>query len=363
MQSGKHSPIEQKAATPSPPISRRGPYRPLEPIAPNIVDMHCHIAGIGAGDSGCFVSDKLRKSWRFRFYLRSFGVTEQKLLRAGDSLLTDRISQSLEESRYVRKAVILAMDGIMDRRGELDRNRTEIYVPNSFAFAAATRHSNLLFGASVSPYRTDALEQLVWAKSHNAVLVKWIPSIMEIDPGDPRLESFYRKLVELNLPLLTHAGRERSFSRATDHFCDPEKLRMPLDLGVRVIAAHIASTGVYKGEKSSDRLARMMPSYPNLYSDISSLTQINKLPYMREALLRPEFNGRLVYGSDFPLINTPLVSPWNYCGRLGLKTMALISRTRNPWDADVLLKHHLGTPSDVFSRAEPLFDKKTVSGQ
>jgi predicted TIM-barrel fold metal-dependent hydrolase len=347
----------KKTALASATVLSSGPYLPLEPIPPSIVDMHCHIAGIGAGNSGCFVSEKLRKSWRFSFYLRSFGVSEKELLRAGDSLMAERISQFLSQSRYVRKAVILAMDGVMDSCGKLNRNRTEIYVPNAFVSEAAAQHSNLLFGASVNPYRNDALEQLVWAKDHHAVLVKWIPSIMEIDPGDLRLEPFYRKLVELNLPLLTHAGQERSFSHATDHFCDPDKLHLPLSLGVHVIAAHIASTGIYQDEKSSDRLARMMPVYPNLYSDISSLTQLNKLPYMKEALFRPEFSGRLVYGSDFPLINTPLVSPWFYFGRLNPKTMFAISRTRNPWDADILLKHHLGTPAEVFTRSEQMFGK------
>lgn len=344
-------------------LSGSNPYSTLEPIPPSIVDIHCHIAGIGAGNSGCFVSEKLRQSWRFSFYLRSFGVAEQELLQAGDGLVADRISQSLAKSRYVRKAVILAMDGVVDSDGKLDRNRTEIYVPNDFVYEAAAQHANLMFGASVNPYRKDALEQLVWAKNHSAVLVKWIPSIMEIDPGDPRLESFYRKLVELNLPLLTHTGKERSFSHATDDFCDPDKLRLPLSLGVRVIAAHIASTGEYHDEKSTNRLARMMREYPNLYSDISSLTQLNKLPYMKEALLRPEFKGRLVYGSDFPLINTPLVSPWYYFWRLNLKTMFAISGTRNPWDADILLKHNLGTPAEVFTRSEQLIEKAGGSPQ
>ena len=321
--------------------------------------MHCHIAGIGAGNSGCFVSEKLRQSLRFSFYLRSFGVTEKELMQAGDSLMAERISQSLAKSRYVRKAVILAMDGIMDSGGKLDPNRTEIFVPNDFVYEAAAQHANLMFGASVNPYRKDAMEQLVWAKDHHAVLVKWIPSIMEIDPGDPRLEPFYRKLVELNLLLLTHTGKERSFSHATDDFCDPDKLHLPLSLGVQVIAAHIASTGEYNGEKSTHRLARMMHAYPNLYSDISSLTQLNKLSYMKEALLQPEFEGRLVYGSDFPLINTPLVSPWYYFWRLNLKTIYAISRTRNPWDADILLKHNLGTPAEVFTRSEQLFGKSS----
>jgi hypothetical protein len=327
-----------------------GPYRPVQPLPREVVDLHCHLAGIGAGGSGCFVSARLRGNWRFGAYLRSFGVTEAEVLEGGDQVLADRVSQTLAQSKHVRQAVALALDGVVDADGRLDTNRTEVYVPNEFVAAAAARHPNLLFGASVNPYRPDALERLAWAKEHGAVLVKWIPSIMEIDPGDPQLEPFYRKLVELDLPLLTHAGRERSFSAAADDYCDPEKLRLPLSLGVRVVAAHIASTGKYGGERSTDRLVRLMREYPNLYSDISSLTQLNKLRYLKEALTRPEFSGRLLYGSDFPLINTALTSPWYYGLRLTPRQLYSLSRIRNPWDADVMLKHALGTPADVFER-------------
>jgi hypothetical protein len=327
-----------------------GPYRPVEPLPPDIVDMHCHIAGIGAGNSGCFISPELRKSWRFRIYLRSFAVSESALEKEGDNLLADRVAKLLAQSKLVKKAVVLALDGVVDHDGVLDRNRTEVYVPNEFVAEATARHGNLLFGASVNPYRKDALERLERVKAQGAVLVKWIPSVMEIDPADPRLKAFYLKLVELDLPLLTHAGEERSFSSASDSFCDPDRLRLPLSLGVTVIAAHIGSTGKYQGERSSDRLARLMREYPNLYSDISSLTQINKHGYLKEALTRPEFKGRLLYGSDFPLINTPLVSPWYYAFRLSPKQLLTISRTKNPWDADVLLKHNLGTSADIFSR-------------
>lgn len=312
------------------------------PIPSHLIDIHCHVAGIGAGGSGCFVSERLRHSWRFRVYLRSFGVTQSELSREGDRAVPDRISQRLARSRFVDKAVLLALDGVIGREGTLDTNRTEVYVPNEFVAAAAASHSNLLFGASINPYRSDALERLSWAKEHGAVLVKWIPSIMQIDPGDERLIRFYRKMVELDLPLLTHAGRERSFSSSTDALCDPEKLRLPLNLGVTVIAAHIASTGRYDGQRSSERLAKMMPEYPNLYSDISSLTQLNKLRFAREAVGTPEFAGKLIYGSDFPLINTALVSPWYYTLRLSPRKLYAIAKEKNPWDADVELKHALG---------------------
>lgn len=329
----------------------RRPYRSVEPLPGGIVDMHCHVAGIGADGSGCFVSRELRKSWKFAIYLRSFGVTEGALKEAGDRLVPDRISEMLTESRYVSKAVVLALDGVIDKDGFLDTDRTQVYVPNEFVAEAAARHSNLYFGASVNPYRKDALDRLEWAQKNGAVLMKWIPSIMGVDPSDVRLKPFYGKLAALGLPLLSHAGKERSFAASADEYCDPEKLRLPLSLGVKVIAAHIASTGTYCDESSTERLARMMREHPNLYSDISSLTQLNKRFYLRKALVRPEFSGRLMYGSDFPLINTPLVSPWYYFTRLTFGQISSIAGVRNPWDADVLLKHHLGTPADIFARS------------
>ena len=330
------------------------PFRPVEPIPAGIVDMHCHIAGIGAGGSGCFVLSRLRHNFRFKVYLRGFGVSEKELLRQGDGLVGDRISESLAQSKFVSRAVLLALDGVVDADGNLDTNRTEVYVPNEFVAEMASRHTNLLFGASVNPYRRDALARLEWAKAHGAVLVKWIPPIMAIDPEDPKLVPFYKKMAELKLPLLSHTGKEKSFSRAAEEFGDPDKLRLPLSLGVTVVAAHIASAENYHGERGPDRLARMMGEYPNLYTDISALTQINRPGRLKEALTRPEFSGRLVYGTDYPLINTALVSPW-YSFHLSLRQKFAIWRTKNPWDRDVLMKHDLGVPTETFARSGKMF--------
>ncbi|MGO8837028.1 MAG: amidohydrolase family protein [Limisphaerales bacterium] len=332
------------------------PYRPVEPVPAGILDMHCHIAGIGAGGSGCFVSPKLRNNWRFNIYLHSFGVSRKELLAQGDRLVADRISESLAKSQFVHQAVLLALDGVIGADGQLDTNRTEVYVPDEFVAAMAAQHTNLLFGASVNPYRPDALERLEWAKAHGAVLVKWIPPIMEIDPGDPKLIPFYKKMAELNLPLLSHTGKEKSFSRADEQFGDPEKLRLPLSLGVTVIAAHAASGEKYQGERGPDRLARLMREFPNLYTDISALTQINRAGCLKEALTKAEFSGRLVYGTDYPLINTPLVSPW-YSLRLSFREKWSIWRTKNPWDRDVLMKHDLGVPTETFARPATMFDR------
>ena len=99
-----------------------------------------------------------------------------------------------------------------------------------------------------------------------------------------------------------------------------------------------------------------MREYPNLYADISALTQINKPGVLREAVTRPEFSGRLLYGTDFPLINTLLVSPW-YSFHLSLRQKWALSRAKNPWDEDVLTKQALGVPAETFARPGRWFDK------
>ena len=335
-------------------FGRAHPYQPPQPLpADPFTDLHCHTAGLGAGGSGCFVSDALRHSFKLRFYLRAFGVTEAEILREGDAIVLTRLSERLAGSRHVGQAVILALDGVVDAQGELDRAQTEIYVPNEFLAAEVPKHPNLRWGASVNPYRSDALARLEWARAHGAVLVKWLPSVQQIDPVDDRLIPFYQKMAELGLPLLTHTGNERSFTQARDELCDPDRLRLPLQCGVTVIAAHVATTGEYAGERSIDRLARLMAAYPNLYADISSLTQLNKLGYLGEVLHRPEFRHRLLYGTDYPLVEIrALVSPWYFPRQLSLRQRWDIARTANPWDRDVALKQALGVPAEVWTRAD-----------
>ncbi len=317
-----------------------------------IIDLHCHIAGIGAGESGCFVSKSLRKNFKFHTYLKTFGSSLEEVEREGDKVIVDRLAERLAQSKRVGGAVVLALDGVIDAKGELDRGATELYVPNDYVAEQVSRHPKLLFGASVNPLRKDALERLEWAKAHGAVLVKWLPPIQRIDPSDPRFIPFYRKLVELDLPLLSHTGSENAFSQADDRLSEPELLRLPLSLGVKVIAAHVATVNDFKNQGTLDRLCALMKEYPNLHADISSLTQINKHHAALEVLARPELKGRLLYGSDYPLIVIPgLVSPWHFVMRMGFVTTWRIARIKNPWDRDVAFKEELGFRSSFEPRA------------
>lgn len=320
-----------------------------------IVDFHVHVAGLGYGGSGCFINEDMRKNFRFRFYLKAMKTSLEELEREGDQVVFKHISDAVAQSSVVDKAVILALDGVLNEQGELDKTKTQIYVPNDYVYAQTKRFPNLLYAASINPYRKDAIARLETAKANGAVLVKWLPSIMYIDPADTRLIPFYQKMVELNIPLLTHTGMEKSFSSAKDELADPHRLALPLSLGVKVIAAHVATTGESEGEDNFARILPMFKQYPNLYGDISSLTQINKLGYVEKILRHPELKGRLIYGTDWPLQFFPLVSPWFHLDQLSVSQAWKISGMNNQWDRDVALKSTLGLDENVFRVGRELF--------
>jgi uncharacterized protein len=320
-----------------------------------IVDFHVHVAGLGYGDSGCFINDDMRKNFRFRFYLKAMHTSLEELEREGDQIIFKHISDAVAQSSVVDKAVILALDGVVNEQGELDRGKTQIYVPNEYVYQQTKRFPNLLYAASINPYRKDALARLEEAKANGAVVVKWLPSIMYIDPADTRLIPFYQKMVELNIPLLTHTGMEKSFSSAKDELADPHRLALPLSLGVKVIAAHVATTGESEGEDNFARILPMFKQYPNLYGDISSLTQVNKLGYVEKILQHPELKGRLIYGTDWPQQFFPLVSPWYHLDQLSISQAWHIVGLKNQWDRDVALKLAMGLDADVFRVGERLF--------
>lgn len=320
-----------------------------------ILDMHCHVAGMGAGESGAWVSPGLRKSWKFPLYLRIFETSEKQLQAFGDKVLFDIIHRRILESRYVRDAVLLAMDSPYDENGTPRPDLGEMYVPNRFVGETVKSYPELHFGASVHPARKDAVEELEWSKANGAVLVKWLPNIQNIDPSREQYRPYYEKLVELDLPLLTHVGAEDSFSKANDALGDPKLLALPLEIGVRVVAAHVGSSGQTGGQDNFERLLEMMPLYPNLVADISTLTQLNRRKYLPRVLLDPRLKGRLMYGTDHPLTNTPLVTPLQFPLHLPLSQLWNLWRVQNPWDRDVQLKAALGVPPEVFLMAREYF--------
>jgi len=313
----------------------------------NIVDIHAHTVCFSES-WGCIVHEDLSSGIKGHIYESAFTLSKAEMLQKGDAYLVAEIARLVRESRYLRKATILALDGVYDNTGKLDKLKTQIYIPNDFVAKSVAGFPELLFGASINPKRKDWLLELDRADKNGAVLVKWIPSIQLFDPGDQSLIPFYQELVRRQIPLLTHTGNERAFITAEDSWADPRALELPLSIGVTVIAAHVGTTGHSGGRRNVDLVMEMLEKYPNLYADISSMTQLNKLAYWDQVFSNENLRGRLLYGSDFPLINSLLVSPLYSVLSLSLSEIKQLLLEDNPFDRDILYKVALGAPPEVF---------------
>jgi len=254
------------------------------------------------------------------------------------------------------KLVLMAFEQAVGENGAPRPELSSFYTPNTYVLQLAARHDDVLACVSIHPYRPDALERLDAAAEAGAVALKWLPSAMRIDPASPRCERFYRRLVELGLPLITHGGQEYAVDAAHGQSLgDPLRLRMALDLGVRVVVAHCASLGTFEGEPAFDRFMRLFvdPRYDaNLFGDISALTQINRSAGpLRELLAAPELHHRLVNGSDYPLPALRVLfstARWQVAGLLDAERRRLCNEIAvvNPLLFDFVLKRSLAYESE-----------------
>jgi predicted TIM-barrel fold metal-dependent hydrolase len=306
--------------------------------AKRLIDCHVHLAALPDRNNGCYISPRMLKSPLFRFLLWKHDLSPQDPGQANRKYLDDLLNE-LRASRLVRQAVLLGMDGVYDEAGRLDRPRTEFLVANDYVFHTVRAHpDHLLGGPSINPQRRDAVEEVHRCADAGAVLVKVLPNSQGFDPADRRYRPFYRALAERNLPLLSHVGYELSLTSRDQSLGDPDRLRTALDEGVTVIAAHACSYGLMVYERFFPTFRRLCATYPHFYADISSLTQPHRLKMLLLLRRHLELHDRLLFGTDYPLPVFHLPA-W---GRVDLRTLANLIRTKNRFDRQALVCRELG---------------------
>ena len=282
-----------------------------------LVDHHVHIAGLGVGGTNAFVNPKML-SWRHPFhrlklkvYMSSSGVADEA---KADPQAVTRLTRLVASIKDHGKHRLLAFDKHYRRDGSVNLEKTEFYVPNEYVFELAERHPELFVpNISVNPYRPDAIAELEkWAR-RGARVVKWLPNAMGINPSDPKCDSFYEKMRELDLILLSHGGEEKAVEAEEDQkLGNPLLLRRALEHGVKVIVAHCAGLGTNEDLDSKDcrvvdnfdLFLRLMDEkrYEGLvFGELSAMTQFNRSGKLRTMLAREDLHERLVNGSDYPL--------------------------------------------------------------
>jgi uncharacterized protein len=260
------------------------------------IDVHAHLAGIGAGGSGCRVSPRFRRSLVFRVLARLHGGARD------DGEWAERLAGHVRASE-LDHAVALGFDGVYDASGKLDEGRSQLVVPPGWVFEACARHPELLPGPSVSPLRRDALERLDECIERGAVLIKWLPSTQGMDPGSEANRPFYRRMADAGLPLLVHSGgSENTFAEVDPSLKSIERLRLPLEMGVPVIVAHLGAPVGFRRDPDEQPLLRaLLGTYPHLWVDNSGMANPARAAALARGAGDEVLAGRTLHGSDFPV--------------------------------------------------------------
>ncbi|MCL2640259.1 MAG: amidohydrolase family protein [Phycisphaerales bacterium] len=285
-----------------------------------------------------------------RSYLRQFGLSHDELHGPETNhLLQEKLFDWLDDSS-VDRFVLLAMDRVHDEDGRSDPTATAWVADNDFIAELASRHRKLLFGASVHPYRRDAIVELERAIARGACLVKWIPSAQHIRLDDPRCAAFYETLAAAKVPLLVHTGNEHVSSRSRNHWNDPALLTHPLRRDVTVIAAHCGARMFLHERCGFKTFCRMALEHERLYGDLSAFGFPTRILPLRRIQRDSRLLAKVVYGSDFPVP----VMPWWFVLSLGLKAVREVAAMVNPLERAYALMRRMELPNEVFERVDTL---------
>ena len=302
-----------------------------------LIDCHVHLAALPDGDNGCYISPKMLRSPLFRFLLWKHQLNPDKPREANQKYLGDLLTE-LRTSRHVQQAVLLGMDGVYDQNGRPDQAHTDFLISNDYVLKTAQAHPReFLAGVSINPQRRDAVEEVHRCADAGATLVKVLPNAQQFNPADPHYKAFYRALALRKLPFLSHVGYEFGLIGKDQSVGDPDRLRVALDEGATVIAAHACSYGLIFYEKFWPTFQDLATRYPHFYADISALTLPNRMRMLLHLRRYPEIHERLLFGTDYPL-SVFHVAAW---GRVAFGALRDMIRTKNRFDRQVAVCHGL----------------------
>jgi uncharacterized protein len=235
-------------------------------------------------------------------------------------------------------AMLLAQDEVYFPDGKKMKDFGSFYVPNEYVFKVAREHPEFLPACSIHPARPDAMDELERCLEAGAVAMKCLPNCHNIDCNDPRYRPFWERMAAAGLPLLAHTGGEHTVPVIEPKFADPRTLRLPLECGVNVIAAHCATKSGL-GD----------PEYFFVLADMFNVPLRGR--YVRECLSE-KLAPRLVHGSDFPV---PVLGHWRWLQ--GLMNTAELRRCQaiaNVIERDYQLKIAWGFPPEHFTRVHAI---------
>lgn len=196
---------------------------------------------------------------------------------------TDGTLQSLKEQTALDGVSLCVVHSIATN----PRQQTNV---NHFAIEMNADPAVEAFG-SIHPDAPNALEELEHIREAGLKGVKLHPEYQRFDVDEPRMKPIYRKISELGLIVLFHAGHDYGF--APPYHCMPDQLARALRwLDTPVVAAHWGGLGC--AEQVLKHLCGL-----DLYFDLSyGHGAMSKV--LAQQILDRHGPDKLLFGSDMP---------------------------------------------------------------
>jgi hypothetical protein len=310
------------------------------------LDFHVHIVGTGASGTGCWLRVGGWHRPLAAMMVKQVGMETDVFERNFDALYVERLLQQMRSSS-LGAALILAHDEVYDDSGHRLEGVGSFYVPNEYVLRLARENPEFIPAVSIHPARPDALDELERCLAGGAAAMKCLPNCHNIDCNNPKYRKFWERMAATGLPLLAHTGGEHTVPVVNSAFADPNVLRLPLECGVKVVAAHCATKSGLTDPEYFFELLKMFERYPNLYGDVSAFNVPLRGRHVRECL-KPGVVERMIHGSDYPV---PVNGLWAWLrGFIEWQDYRASAREPNIIERDYQLKVAMGFPPEVFKR-------------
>lgn len=317
------------------------------------IDCHVHLVGDGSAGSGCwFRLPGLWKKFLGRMMVKGVGLPTSLMKGGLDEAYAENLVNQVKESS-LDAAVVLAQDIPYDEQGNTMADEAQFYVPNEYVAKLSKENPEIIGACSIHPGRPDAMDELERCIEAGMPVLKLLPNCLNIDYSEKRFIPFWERMAEAKMILLSHTGGEMTVKVFDHAFSDPNKLEIPLECGVRVIAAHSAGrSGFFDTDWTAD-LIGMFQRYPQLYADNSALCSINRARTLKH-ILPVKVQRRIIHGSDYPVPVSGL-GPF-LMGKLGWGEYREFSGSKmaNILERDYQLKKQIGFSADTFTRMDEL---------
>ncbi|MEA3355273.1 MAG: amidohydrolase family protein [Patescibacteria group bacterium] len=270
------------------------------------------------------------------------GLNRKKLRKNKYQEYINSLIFLIKNSKYLNKACLMGVDSKFDINGKETHRDKTICAHTQDVLNVYNQYPNLIIPfLSINPLRKNALDLIDKYVQAGCKGAKFLQNYWNIDTNNKNLIPYYERLKIHNIPLIIHTGSEHTI-KSNKHYEKTDILKLPLEVGVKVIAAHMASGHIdhklflWKNlskkpknlNKEYYKLLKMLKTYPNLYADVSAIVNPVRARTLNHLSQQKHIHHKLLFGTDFPL---PVFVRLNTL-EIDSKTKKKIAKIKNPFD-------------------------------